>query len=822
MSTTCFHCGEPLGTSRLVAKIGSRDEPVCCTGCRAVAELIAGAGLEQYYEVRSDRPQRPDATALTDDAWSAYARPDVAATIVSSRGAMDCATLGVDGMRCTACAWLLGKILRSHTGVTDVSINAATGRAHVEWRRDEADLVDIMRSIARAGYRPFPPADSQVVERQQQERRASLRHLALSGFGMMQVMMFAFAAYSAQLRGEPIEPRLLEFFRMVSMLVAAPVMFHAGLPILIGAWRSIAGRALGMDVPVALALVLAFGASVWNTFRGNSGEVYFDSVTMFIFFVTLGRFIQMSVRHRTTSITDALARQMPAIAHRLENGSSVDVPVAALEPADVVLVRRGEVLPADATLLDASAHVDESLLTGESTPVHRSSGATLSGGSLNLGDPVRVAITSHARASTLANVVCLLERAQAQRPRMTAAADAASARFLAVVLAAATLTALIWWFVNPARAFDSTLAVLVVACPCAFAIATPAAVSAAIANLARRGVLVTNPDALERLANIDRAVFDKTGTLTRGQVRLQRYLAADGADASACLAVAATLESASEHPIARALSEATPCADVTDVRVVAGAGIEGVVAGRRHRIGSPQFVCDPFEVATLAPAAPDCSIVLLADSERVLMQFELCDELRDGARASIDTLRSDGIASEILSGDRIAVVNAVGEACGIEKRRAACTPEQKLAHLQSLQRQGHRVLMLGDGINDAPVLAAADVSIAMGRGTALAHASADMILTSEDLGVLPQAVALSRRMRVIARQNLWWSAAYNFGSLPLAALGVIPPWIAALGMSLSSIFVVLNATRLLPARSRANTGATQTLFLPAPATGVSP
>lgn len=802
MNSLCFHCSEPLGTSRLVAHINGRDEPVCCAGCRAVAELIAGAGLEQYYEVRSGRPQRPDETVLADDAWSAYAQAGIAAGIVSSQGDLDRATLGVDGIRCAACAWLIDRMVRQCDGVVRVSVNAATARVHVEWRRDTLNLADIMRSIARAGYRPFPPGDSRVVERQQQERRATLRRLAVSGFGMMQVMMFAFAAYSAQIRGEAIDPTLLEFFRMVSMLVAAPVMCYAGLPIFANAWRALVSRTLGMDVPVALALLLAFGASVWNTFHGNTGEVYFDSVTMFIFFVTLGRFIQMSVRHRTTSITDALARQMPAIAHRLENDAAFDVPVATLRPGDAVLVRRGEVLPADGELLDAHAQVDESLLTGESAAVHRQQGQLLSGGSVNVGSPLRMAVTTLAHASTLAHVVSLMQRAQAQRPRITAAADAASVRFLWAVVSAAAITALTWWFVNPARAFDATLAVLVVACPCAFAIAIPAAVSAAIANLARRGVLVTHPDALERLADVDRAVFDKTGTLTRGQVRLTRYIAAQRADPAQCLAVAAALEAASEHPIARAIGRAGT-AVATEVVTVAGAGIEGTVQGRRYRIGTPQFVAAWHRegAATLAPPCTGATLVTLGDATRVLMQFELADELREHVPDAIGALRRQGVLASILSGDRRSSVDAVADACGITRRFAACSPQHKLAHLQSLQQQGHRVLMLGDGVNDAPVLAAADVSIAMGRGTALAHASADMILTAEDLNVVPHAIAVARRMRRIARQNLCWAAAWNFGSLPLAALGAIPPWVAALGMSLSSILVVMNATRLLPRES---------------------
>ncbi len=801
MTNACFHCGEPLGRSTLLARIGDRDEAVCCAGCRAVAELISGAGLDRYYEVRTEAPARPDAQSLADDTWSAYSRPEIAASIVHRSGDIDSATLGIEGLRCAACAWLIDKMLKQLDGVVDAYTNAATGRVHVRWTHSQVDLSDVMRTIARAGYKPFPPGDASLIEEQQRERRAGLRHLAISGFGMMQVMMFAIAVYSAEIKGEVIEPQLLEFFRLISMLVAVPVMFYAGLPIFASAWRSLSQRTIGMDVPVALALTLAFCASVWNSFADNGGEVYFDSVTMFIFFVTLGRYVQMSVRHRTTSMTDALARQMPALAHRLNDGIVVDVPVTALAVGDIVQVRRGEVLPADGELLDASASIDESLLTGESTPVHRRQGDAVSGGSLNAGDPIRVRVHAVAEASVLAHIVGLLEKAQSQRPRIAAVADAASVHFLTAVLICATFTALAWAWLDPSRAFPATLAVLVVACPCAFAIAMPAAVSAAVAALARSGVLVTNSDALEKLARVDRAVFDKTGTLTRGELRIARSAYAGGIDESQCRSIAASLEAASEHPIAHAFAELGAVRSVCELHVVPGAGIEGVIDSKRYRIGTPDFVAQlNGGSSALLFESHDGTLILLADETRILAQFELLDLVREGTSSAIDATERLTVSTAILSGDRASAVDAVGESCGIAMRFAGRTPQSKLEHIQSLQQQGHRVLMVGDGINDAPVLAAADVSLAMGRGTALAHASADMILTREDLTAVPQAIDIARRMRRIVRQNLFWSAAYNFGSLPLAALGFIPPWAAALGMSLSSVFVVLNATRLLPRR----------------------
>jgi Cu2+-exporting ATPase len=645
-------------------------------------------------------------------------------------------------------------------------------------------------------------------------------------------MMFAVSVYAADLTGEVMDAGLLHFFRIVSLLISTPVMFYAGAPIFAGAWSSLRLRTVGMDVPVSIALVLAYAASVWNTLQ-NQGEVYFDSVTMFVFFLTLGRFVQMSARHRTTDVTDALARQLPPFAHRVQGNAVQDVPVSSLNRGDVVLVRSGEILPVDGELIDPQAHIDEAMLTGESMPVRRRTGEQLTAGTLNVQDPIRIRATQIASGTVMSHVVALLRRAQAQKPAISRAADAAAARFLRYVLLGAGLTCAAWLAIDPSRAFEATLAVLVVACPCAFAIATPAAMSAATAQLARRGLLVTRPDALEALAHIDTVVFDKTGTLTSAEWSLAGCTTSSAVDEHTCLQIAAALEQASEHPLARAFSGIEPLDEAREVRCVAGAGVEGLVRGRRYRIGSPQFV-EPLRPATSSREAPDhvagdriaddrmtghadsvgmpapaehpagefaSTTLWLGDEQQVLACFRLHDVVRPDAAESVAALREAGIDSRILSGDSEAAVASVAARCGITEFSARRSPADKLAAVQAMQAEGRRVAMMGDGVNDAPVLAAADVSLAMGRGAALAHAGADMLLMGERIRALPEAMALSRKTLRIARQNLFWAAAYNLGSLPLAALGFIPPWLAALGMSLSSVGVVLNALRLLPSKA---------------------
>jgi Cu2+-exporting ATPase len=789
----CFHCNEPLNGSTLRATIGDREEPVCCAGCRAVAELIASTGLMDYYRYREQPAPRPQATT---DVWSAYERPEIASEFTETLDARVGATLLLEGLRCAACSWLIDKTLLQLPGVLDVSVNTALGRARIEWDPARTQLAEVLRTIAALGYRPQPLTAASIAVAKQDESRQALKRLAVAGLGMMQVMMFAVATYSADMTGEVMDATIWNYFRLISLLVSTPVLLYAGAPILSGAWRSLRAHAIGMDVPVSIALMLAYGASVWNTWRG-AGEVYFDSVTMFVFFLTLGRWVEMTVRHRTTGITDALARHLPATAHKVNGEQVAEVPTAQLTGGDVVLVRTGEIVPADAVLLQDEAHLDESMLTGESQAVARKPGERISAGTLNVGKPLRARVVAVGRATLLSGIVNLLQRAQTQKPTMAQAADRAAGHFLGGVLSLAALVCAVWLAFDPTQAFAATLAVLVVACPCAFAIATPAALSAATGQLARRGILLTRPDVIEALAAIDRVIFDKTGTLTRGEMRIERIDVLGTQPADRCAALAAALERESAHPISRAFKEVAASFTAMNVSVRLGAGIEGWIDGKRYRLGTPAFAAELCGAPIVQRTRIAETEITLASDTELLAVFVLADTLREGSQEVSRRLAALGISSEILSGDALPAVTSVAQACAIDTFQARCSPEQKLDHVRSLQAKGVHVAMLGDGINDAPVLGAANVSIAMGKGAALAHASADMILIREDLSALPHAICTARRTLRIARQNLCWAAVYNFGSLPLAALGFIPPWLAALGMSLSSIVVILNATRLL-------------------------
>jgi P-type Cu2+ transporter len=791
----CFHCGEPIPHGVAIrARIDGRDEPVCCHGCRAVAEFIAGAGLGDYYRYRDTAAARAD-DSPRPDRWTAYDRPELVERLSAAEpGGARSITVLLEGLRCAACSWLADKALRQQRGLREVSVNPATARARLVWDPELARLGDLLRVLEHVGLRPHPLAGDAAGQFAILERRTALKRLAVAGFGMMQVMMFAVPLYIARSSG--MDPGIRELLRLVSMLVSVPVALYAGWPFYLGAWQALRARGISMDVPVSIGIVLAFVASVWNALTGR-GEVYFDSVTMFVFFLSLGRYVEMIARHRSGSVADALARLAPVTARRVRDGAVQDVQVAELEPGDEILVRTGEVFAADGIVTDGAGRVDESMLTGESTAVAKEAGATVHAGTQNLGPPLRVTISAVAERTVLAGIVALLERAQAERPRLARAADRAAAWFLGRILVGAALVFAVWWFVDPSRAFSATLAVLVATCPCALSLATPAAIAAATSRLARRGVLVAHSDALETLAKADCVLWDKTGTLTRGLVRVEEIRPLAGLTGPECLELAVSLERMSEHPIARAfVVPGVAAAEATAVEVRSGLGIEGTVGGRRLRIGRPAFAAGLAPAHSAIEGFAGESWVWLGDSSGPLAAFRLTDQLRPEAAGCVLDLRRRGLESEIVSGDDDDAVSRIALLCGIERFTSRLDPEAKLARVKQRQSAGAVVVAIGDGINDAPLLRGADVAIAMGRGSPLAQTSADLILVRDSLEEIPRAVDIARRTQRIVRQNLSWAVAYNLAALPLAAFGLVPPWLAAIGMSLSSVAVVLNAMRL--------------------------
>jgi Cu2+-exporting ATPase len=595
-----------------------------------------------------------------------------------------------------------------------------------------------------------------------------------------------------------MDESIRHFLRWVSLLITLPVIFYSSLPFFRAAWRDLKRGRPGMDVPVSLAIALAFSISAWYTWRGG-GEVYFDSVTMFTFFLLSSRFLEMTARHRAGQISEGLARILPATATRLDrDGREQIVVLAELVPGDQVLIRPGDTVPADGRVLEGNSSVDESLLSGESMPIGKTAGELLVGGSVNVESPLIMRVEKVGSDTVLSSIVRLLDRAQTEKPHVARLADRVAAWFVAGILLIAAGVAVWWWQQDPDRVLPITLAVLVVTCPCALSLATPTAITAATGSLTRLGLLATRGHALETLARATHVVFDKTGTLTYGQLRLVAVRPQRGLDEQRCLEVAAALERGSEHPVGQALRKAASgLLKAEALQNTPGKGIEGYVEGVRYRLGKPEFVAAlSHTFLAIEERDPAVSLVALGDEHHLLAWFQFADALRPDAAETVASLRNMGLEVLLLSGDRPDSVATIARQLGIQVAEGGLLPADKLARIKVLQAQGAVMAMVGDGINDAPVLAAAQVSIAMGTGTVIAHTAADFILISEHLSTLVQGLNKARLTLRIIGENLAWAILYNVVALPLAAVGWIAPWMAALGMSLSSLLVVANALRL--------------------------
>lgn len=814
---SCFHCGLPVppGIAFAVEFEGAR-RPLCCRGCEAVAQAIIEGGLADYYRFRTaSGPTGREVVPEFLRQAAVYDHPEVQKSFVARAGEdLKEASLILEGITCAACVWLNERHLARLPGVREVAINYATRRARVVWDERQTRLSEIIAAVSRIGYlaHPYDPLRSQqLLER---ERKQMLRRLGVAGILGMQVMTLSVALYVGDWSG--VESGLRTFFYWISLALTVPILLYSAQPFFRAAWRDLRLRQPGMDVPVALGMAAAFAGSVWATVTGR-GVIYYDAVAMFAFFLLGARYLELAARSRASEASESLLHAQPALATRLTPDGEEQVPAAELCPGDRVRIRPGESVPADGRVLAGTSSADESLLTGESLPVAKRAGDRLIAGSVNVESPLTLVVERAGAETTLSAMLRLLERAAGEKPRLSRLADRVAGWFVAGVLALAGGVALYWWYRDPAHWLPITVAVLVVTCPCALSLATPTAITAAIGRLTRIGLLVTRADALERLARAGHVIFDKTGTLTAGRLRVVRTELYGLTGTTEALAIAAALERHSEHPIARALVEAAegaPRREASEVVATPGAGLAGRVGGERYCIGTPAYIARETALAPDAArlealAAEGGTVVCLAGTHEIKALFVLADELRPHAAEVVAGLRARGKEVRLLTGDNGAAARRVAAAVGIDTVAHDLSPADKLAHVQRLQREGAIVAMVGDGVNDAPVLAAADVSVAMGGGAQVAAASADTILMSRRLPHLLEAVDTAGRTLAVIRQNLAWAILYNVLALPAAAAGFVSPWMAAIGMSASSLLVVANAMRLLTRREGGRSGRRQ-------------
>ncbi len=795
--------------------IAGAKQAMCCIGCQAVAIAIVDGGLENFYRFRSETNQRSAPLASKTD-WEIYNLPEVQSEFVTEYDAESLqANILLEGISCAACSWLIETHLKKNPALKIVNVNISTHRCTIVWSPAQAQLSEVLQALEQIGYKARPATDEQQQEFIQQENRLALFRLGVAGFGMMQSLMVAVGIYTGA------TDSWLDFLRWLSMLVATPVVFFSAAPFFKAAWRSIQSRQLIMDVPVALAIGLAYLASTWACIHGG-GEVYFESVSMFIFFLLLGRYIEQRARHRNNLAFGNLAQLMPLTACCImqQNGQEAthNIPLKLLALGDVVLVKAGDTFPCDGVVVDGESEVVEALITGEAVPRIKKIGDKVIAGTLNSQSVLRIKVTAVGGATQLSGIERLTTQAAEEKPKQVLMADKIARFFVARLLVVCIGVFIFWWFKDSTRALWITLSVLVVTCPCALALAMPAALSAATANLRHRGFLVARGHVIEMLPQITRVIFDKTGTLTQGNfcvsdVQLCTQNNAEltfdidqvdrnQVDRDQVLAIAAALEADSNHPIARAFNVYKTDVVAYDTKQTIGAGVEGYIDNKIYRLGSPDFACEIIATSSAiqssALLAPDEKKLrlLLSNNQGAVAWFSVEDELRPSARQAVAELQAMGIAVELLSGDQSAAVATIALQLGIEEYSAGATPADKLTRLNLAQLGGDAVLMIGDGINDVPVLAGADVSVVMASASDLAQAHADAVLLNDQLTLLPQAIRITERTRSIIKQNLFFSLSYNIIALPLAATGHVAPWAAAIGMTMSSLIVVMNALRL--------------------------
>ncbi|MCL1825006.1 MAG: cadmium-translocating P-type ATPase [Betaproteobacteria bacterium] len=805
--SACYHCGLPVPpqADHYVA-VDGRQRHMCCAGCEAAARLIVDNGLSDYYRRRDAMPERrPEAIPEELRELGHFDHPEFQQNFVRPVGEHERETsLILEGITCAACVWLNERHIALQPGVSAVQVNYATRRVRVRWDERKIKLSDILGAIQSIGYRAYPYDAARAEDVADRERRAMLWRVFVAGFGMMQVMMYAVPAYIAG-DGEMTFREQL-WFRVASLILTLPVVLYSAAPFFRHAVRDIRLRRLGMDVPVALGVGSAFLASLWATLA-NGPEVYFDSVTMFVFFLLGGRYLEMIARARAVRGIEELGKVLPAFTERLPRWplpDSEQVPVSQLVPGDCVRVRPGGVIPADGVVIDGVSEANEALLTGESRPVSKKADSPLTGGSINISSPLVMRIEQVGDSTRLAAIRRLMERAASEKPRLAALSDYWATIFVVVLLTLATATGLIWHFVDPVRALWVFVSVLVVACPCALSLATPAALTVATDALARAGALVTRGHAIETLARVNHYVFDKTGTLTTGRMRLEETLPLGAMDIDALCVLGSALEQGSEHPVAAALRDAAagkPPVAVSDVIAVTGHGMTGRYSGGAVWIGRPDYIAAraglSVPVEAVGMEAKAGTVVALADEHGWLGLFRFADALRPAAADFIRQLMAAKIPVTVLSGDTPTAVAAVGHQLGIADIYGGMSPQDKQAFIARLQESPDKVVaMVGDGVNDAPVLAQAHVSVAMGSGTDLARNQADIVLLGENFSGLSDGADLARKTLWIIRQNLWWAFAYNLSIVPLAMMGRVTPLIAGVGMAGSSLLVVLNALRL--------------------------
>ena len=895
----CFHCGDPVPQPPFHAEILGKSREMCCMGCQLASQSIVEAGLEQYYLDRSEINRTASLpTQLTR--LEVYDHDEIKAQFVYAQDGMSVAELSVNNLRCAACTWLIESRLDELDGISQCQVNLTNQRMRVIWDEDKLPISRILAVINEIGYEAKPYRQDTHEAMLARHNNQMILRLGIAALGSMQAMMYAVALYFGEYSDMLVFQR--DFLRWVSLFVSIPVFFYAGVPFFTSAWSAIRARQVNMDVPVSVALIITFFASLYATITGQ-GETYYDSVSMFIFFLLAGRYIEHNARLKAATMANDLVVVEPVLVQKVaedkvaarqilqqleqnalkqteldesinqindlklnkisqemasaipnftqsmddnvhqltlqiaqnwqqtRHQSSVQSQVEnttkdqiekkqmmtahSLQVGDIIMVEAGSEIISDGILLSPTATVSQSLLTGEGDLILKTQGDYIVGGAQNDSQPFEMLVTALPEDSQIGLIDRLMNRAMSEKPKLAQQADKLASWFVARILVLSALVFIGWYIVEPSQAIWATVAVLVATCPCALSLATPIALTVATNRLASYGFLTTRGHTLQTLAEITHVAFDKTGTLTYGKpnlLNIELLAPSEHKDKDQVLAVAAALEVGSRHPIAHALLTAAyqlHLPGTQDLQHYPAGGVEAVIDGTKYRIGHMDFALDSLSNAEASngftidlDAHRASSAVVLScqtkesESWQALACFYFNDKVRDSAKSMLDMLKGQGIEPVMLTGDPSPQALVMAKSLGMQSAYNGLSPTDKVDHIQKLQAKGAIVLMVGDGINDAPVLAAADVSTSIAGAADLAQVSSDSIILNGQIEAITAAKRISNKTERIIKQNFRWALIYNGAVLIPAALGYVPPWLAAIGMSLSSLFVVLNALRL--------------------------
>jgi Cu2+-exporting ATPase len=802
-SAACFHCGLPIDSdANYHSLLDEEDRNFCCFACQSVCEAIYDAGLQGYYQ------RTPQGTLLAPPPTppkdvEMYDLDDVQREFVSSRGELSDAHLLVEGIHCAACVWLIERSMMRVPGVLAANVNMAGKRLHVRWDSRCVKLSDLIRKLSQIGYAGVPYDPELAEGAMKKANRAMLFRLFFAAFAMMNLNLIAIALYSGADRGE-----FVEFFQWMALALATPTLLYSGFPFFKGAWGGLRNRQLTMDLPIVIGLLVTYSYSLYVTL-GGAGVVYYDTVTNLTFVILIGRYLEGMFRHQAVSATNRLMELQPRAATIISDGVERLVSVRAVQIGDRVLIKPGSKVPMDGVVVAGSSSVDESMLSGESSPVRKSEGDSVSAGTMNVGGALEVEVRSSSQDSALARIIRLVEEAQSSKAPIQRVSDRIVPWFVLVTLICAAITFYIWSDTFEVALMAAT-SVLIITCPCALGMATPMSIAVASGLGAKHGILVKNGEVLETLSRVTHFVFDKTGTLTEGKMRVEHLLVAADANEQKLLSLAASVERYAEHSVAQAiLREADErklpyrTVKVTDFSSKAGAGVQAVADGETVLLGTSDWLMQhniTLIDKLIAPleelAAQAKTYVHLAVSGRHVAAIILSDRLRPDAQVLVNTLRQAGIGMTLLSGDRKPVVEAVARQLGGMEVIAEVRPEDKDGVIQNMRRQGKCVAMVGDGVNDAPALIRANVGIALGSGTDVSVESADIVLMQNELDKVRLATLLSRRTLRTIKQNIGLSFVYNGIMVPLAMMAHVTPVVAAISMPLSSLLVIGNAARI--------------------------